>query len=338
MKRSNTYRFVGALVAIVAILVAVVVMTGCLSKTTGPESGPTATAPSGPAAPGATAAAPAAPAGKKTQLTVYVPCAFAPASAKIKALFEQAHPDVTVVPVVENVEVLFPKIAKGDKPDVFMCIGDKEIEALAAKKLVSYQKPMCFTTLVLVVPLSNPAKVATLADLAKADVKTLAVGTPETSVGFYAQKTLVDNKVWDKVKDKLVRPQYPVQLLKLASAGKVQASIAYGACFRAKEEEEKQMVAKIKLITDFQDKYCLTMACPAAVITGAPNQELGKAFVDFLATDACQQIFSDGGFMKLSDPKCFATRADQKTGAKAGAKAGAKPAKAGAKPAVPAGT
>ncbi len=291
--------------------------------------------PGTPAVPGATASAPA---GNETVLTVYVPCAFAPAAEKIKPLFEAANPGVRIALDVENVEVLYPKIAKGDKPDVFMCIGDKEVQALAAKQLVAYQKNMCFTTLVLVVPAANPAKVATLADLTKPAVKTIAVGTPDTSIGFYAQQILTQNKLWDKVKPKLLPQKFPVMTLKLPATGKVQASIAFGACFRAKEGEEKQMIAKIKLLTDFQDKYCLTIACPAATIVGAPNQELAKAYVDFLSKPECQTILADRGFMKLSDPKCYKTAAG-KPGAKTAAKPGAKPAKAGVKiPAPPAGT
>lgn len=267
---------------------------------------------------------PTAATGKTTQLQVYVPCAFEPASVKIKPLFEKSHPGVKIVTVVENVDVLAPKIMKGDKPDVFMCIGDKEVKDMAAKGLVAYQQPMCFTTLVLVVPLANPAKVSKLSDLTKPAVKTIAIGTPDTSVGFYAQKVLEDNHVWDKIQGKLTRPRFPVEMLRLPIAGKVQASIAFGACFRAKEGEEKAQSSKLKLISNFQDKYCLTIACPAAVIKGCQHPDVAKQFVDFLQTDQCQSIFDKAGFMKLSDPKCYTTRSDQTPATKPATKAGSK--------------
>lgn len=247
------------------------------------------------------------------KLLVYSPCAFAKASAKISKLFEDANPGVKVTVVVENVGSLVPRIERGAKPDVFMCIGDHEVKELEKKGLVDYARDFCFTSLVLVVPKANPARVRTLKDLARPEVKTIAIANDDRSAGYYARRLLEENGLWDKVKAKLVRPRFPVELLKLPAKGKVQASIAYAACFRSKEPEKKDLAANIKLIMDFQPEYCQTIACRAAVIKGADHPELGRKFIDFLTDDECQKILADGGFMTLSEPKCYpsSTQEDQ---------------------------
>lgn len=241
----------------------------------------------------------------ETVLELFVPCAFAAASGKIAKMFEQANPGVRVNRTVENVGTLVPRILDGAKPDVFMCIGDHEVNLLDEKGLVEYRKPFCFTSLVLVVPQANPAKISSLKDLVKPEVKTIALADDDRSAGYYARQLLEENGLWDKVKGKLVRPRFPIELLKLAGQGKVQASIAYAACFRAEEGEKKQLAAKIKLIEDMLDEYCQSIACEAAVIKGADHADVGRKFVDFLCEPECQQIFAKGGFMKLSEPKCF---------------------------------
>lgn len=244
-------------------------------------------------------------------LDVFVPCAFADATSKIAEMFQAEHPNIRVNRTVENVSVLAPKIEAGAKPDVFLCIGDREVIALDEKGLVDSQRNFCFTSLVLVVPQANPGKVQTLKDLAKADVKTIAVAGDEVSAGYYARQVLEQEGLWDKLEKKLVRPKFPVELLKLAGEGKVQASLAYAACFRAEGGEKKQMAAKIKLISDFLEAHCQTIACPGAVIKGAKHPQEAQAFLDFLTKPECQDLLAAGGFMKLDDPKCFVTPGDK---------------------------
>ncbi len=257
-------------------------------------------------APGALPQATPAPQ-EQVVLDVFVPCAFADATSEIAEMFQAEHPNIRVNRTIENVGVLVPRIANGAKPDVFMSIGDREVAGLTEKGLVDAQRDFCFTSIVLVVPQANPGKVATLKDLAKPAVKTIAVAEDELSVGYYSRKILTDNGVWDSVKGKLVRPKFPVELLKMAREGKVQASLAYAACFRAEGGEKKQMAAQIKLISDFLADYCLTIPCTAAVIKGAKHPQEAQAFLDFLTKPECQELFAAGGFMKLDDPKCFVT-------------------------------
>jgi len=247
------------------------------------------------------------PPAKKIVLEIFAPCAFADATSKIIPLFEAEHPGVRVSRTVENVGTLVPRIINGAKPDVFLCIGDHEVETLDKKGLVEFRKTFCFTSLVLVVPQANPARVRKLEDLAKPEVKTIAIASDERSAGYYAHKILEEQGLWDKLQPKLVRPRFPVELLKLASQGRVQASIAYAACFRAEEGEKKQLAAQIKLVQDFQDDYCQTIACDAAVIKGAEHADLGREFIEFLSKPECQQILKKAGFLTLDEPKCFPT-------------------------------
>jgi len=288
------------LAAVLVVLMAGIVVAGCGRKGAPPSTGPIQ--PPAQAGPAAEAGAGQA---SETVLEVFVPCAFADAIGTIAPLFEKEHPGVRINPNVENVGVLVPRILNGAKPDVFMCIGDKEVDSLQEAGLVDKRKNFCFTTVVLVVPQANPAKVHSLKDLAKPEVKTVAVGSEKLSVGFYARQILRDNGVWEKVKDKLVEPKFPVELLRLPRSGKVQASLAYAACFRAEGADKKRLAAGIKLIEDFQEDYCLTIACAAATIKGAEHLELGRQFIEFLTRPECQDIFKAGGFMRLDDPKCF---------------------------------
>lgn len=291
-------------VAVVAVVGGMLGTSGC-AKRLPPAGG-------GPSAPGGVAARPpvtgpgaATKPGQEIVLEVFVPCAFGPASSKIAKLFEAANPGVRINRVVENVSVLAPKIAAGAKPDLFLCNGDREVAALEQKGLVAEKRDFCFTSLVLIVPKANPAGVTSIQDLAKPSVKTIAIGSSETSVGHYAEQVLRQAGIWEKVQKKLVRPRFPIELMKLASEGKVQASIAYGTCFKSEEGEHKKQAAKLKLVADFKEDYCQTIACQAVVVKGCKHPDLASKLAEFLTTPECQAIFAQAGFMTLSETKCY---------------------------------
>jgi molybdenum ABC transporter molybdate-binding protein len=317
--------------AAVVLLAALIALAGCGNKgaPVGQLTPDNPQAAKGPGA-GAGGAQQAAAPGQEVVVDVYIPCAFGPASTKIAKLFEAANPGVRLNRTVENVSVLAPKIAAGAKPDVFMCNGDIEITALEQKGCVEEKRDVCFTSLVLVVAKANPAAVKDVKDLARPAVKSIAVATADTSVGYYAEKILKDAGIWGKVQGKLVRPRFPVELMKLAAQGKVQASMAYATCFRSKEGEHQAQAAKLKLITDYQEATCLTIACQSIVVKGCKSPEIARKFLEFLTTPDVQKILADSGFMTLAETKCYDVPGEGTGGA--GTKGGAPAAPAAPAP------
>lgn len=276
---------------------------GCAKRT---EETPPAPAPVSPTAPPAGT-------GESQSIEVFVPCALAPPMVKVVELFEKEHPDIKVVRQIENVEVLTPRIEKGAKPDVFLSVGDVEVDRLEKLGRVADREDFAFITLALVSHADFAGKVDSLKDLTKPQVKSIAVGTPDTSAGHYAEVILKQAKLWEAIQPKLVRTKFPVQLLKFAREKKVDAALAFAACLKAgqgewKEQDEYQKLAgKLRLVEDLGKggDYCLTIACPAAIIQGCKNPAGGKVFIDFLRGDKAQEYIGKSGFLTLAEPKCF---------------------------------
>jgi len=283
---------------------------GC-AKRTGGTGAPAPAAPAPPAAsPASETAKPAE--GKGQTIEVFVPCAFAPPMVKIVELFQKEHPDIKVVRHIENVEVLTPRIEKGAKPDVFLSVGDVEMDHLEKLGRVADREDFCFVTLALVSHADFAGRVDSLKDLAKPEVKRIVIGEANTSAGHYAEVILKQEKLWDAVQPKLTRTKFPVQLLKFAREKKVDASLAFAACLKAgqgewKEQDEYQKLAgDLRLVENLgSGDYCLTIACPAAIIQGCRNPEGGKVFIDFLRSDPAQEYLGKSGFLTLAEPKCF---------------------------------
>ena len=290
------------------VLMVAVALAGCRQPATRPLAAPNAAA-VGPAKDAEKAETPKL----SGKLNVFVPCAFVPPLAEITEAFTKEHPQVEVIERAENVEVLAPRIEKGAKPDVFVCIGDVEMDRLQKAGVVEDREDFCFVGLTLVVPEANPAKIQKLADLARPNVKTVAVGAEGTSPGHYTRELLKEAGLWEKVAPKAVCPKFPSQLLKLVGAlNKADAAIAYAACLRAgrgdrkKQDQYQTLVQGIKVVQFLDEgEYCQSVPCPAATVKGCNNREAGQAFIDFLRTKAAQEVLRNSGFTGLSDAKCL---------------------------------
>jgi len=239
-------------------------------------------------------------------LDVWVPCAYASAMTQLSTLFEEQHPSVKLSQRVENVAVLAPRILEGESPDVFMCVGDVEVQPLEKADRVDYRQDFCFVDIGLVTPKGNPAGVHSLKDLAKDSVKKVGIGVEEISVGYYARQMLKDARVWERVKDKVVEAEMPIRLLQMAGQAEVEASLAYAVCLRAeKGDVHKKFGLKLELVDELDNDFCTTIACPAISAKGCAHPEKAKEFIDFLTTEEAQKVISEYGFMTLKEPKCY---------------------------------
>jgi len=256
--------------------------------------------------PAAPAADVAEPQQRSVTLDVWVPCAYAGAMTELSKLYEGKHPNVRLTQRVENVAVLAPRILEGESPDVFMCVGDVEVEALEKADRVDYRQDFCFVDVGIVTPKGNPAGVHSLNDLAKDSVKKVGVGAEDISVGYYARQMLKDAGVWERVKDKVVEAKMPIRLLQMAGQGKVDASLAYAVCLRAeKGDVHKKFGLRLELVDELDNDFCMTIACPAISAKGCAHRQEAKEFIDFLTTDEAQKVIGEYGFMTLKEPKCY---------------------------------
>jgi len=243
---------------------------------------------------------------RSVTLDVWVPCAYAGAMTELSKLYEGKHPNVRLTQRVENVAVLAPRILEGESPDVFMCVGDVEVEALEKADRVDYRQDFCFVDVGIVTPKGNPAGVHSLNDLAKDSVKKVGVGAEDISVGYYARQMLKDAGVWERVKDKVVEAKMPIRLLQMAGQGKVDASLAYAVCLRAeKGDVHKKFGLRLELVDELDNDFCMTIACPAISAKGCAHPQEAKEFIDFLTTDEAQKVIGEYGFMTLKEPKCY---------------------------------
>ncbi len=119
------------------------------------------------------------------------------AAASLRGAFEailsdfgKAHPDVTTSLNSAGSQALRAQIEAGAPCDVIATADETTMEALARGDRVGEPRRFASNALVILVPASNPAAVATWRDLAKAP--RIALAAPEVPVGKYARRFLAN--------------------------------------------------------------------------------------------------------------------------------------------------
>ena len=106
--------------------------------------------------------------------------------AQIEAAFERAHPGVTIRANFAGTQILEQQLESGAPCDVFLSADRPHIEKLAHEGLVEPYRVVAHLHEAIVVPKTNPARIASLRDLGKPGVK-LVIGVPDVPIGKYAR-------------------------------------------------------------------------------------------------------------------------------------------------------
>jgi len=185
---------------------------------------------------------------------------------------------------------LAAQIRKGAKPDVFASANTKLPDDLHDEGLV--EKPVTFAgnRLVLAVPASSGAQIASLRDVERAGTS-LAIGSESVPVGSYTRTVL--SKLPESESSailKNVRSEEPdvAGIVGKLTQGAVDAGFVYISDVRATDGKLKA----IELPRSLQP----TVTYGVAVIKGAKNEDAAKAFVDGLLDGDGKRALDAAGF------------------------------------------
>lgn len=144
--------------------------------------------------------------------------------------YETAHPDTKVLTTFGSSDVVLRQIIEGAPADVFASADQKAMDKAVAAKAVDPASRVNFARneVVLIVPVDNPRRIASLADLEKAEVTRIALGNPASvPVGRYTQAALEKAGAWDTVKAHEVLGENVRQVLSYVERGEVDAGFVY---------------------------------------------------------------------------------------------------------------
>jgi molybdate transport system substrate-binding protein len=231
-----------------------------------------------------------APAFAAQELIVSAAASLTNALKEVAGEFEKAHPDTKIFCNFAASGVLLQQMDKGAPVDVFAAADQKTMNQAQEKGLIvpASRKNFVSNRLVLIVPLDSKLILGGLQDLAKPEVKRLALGNPDTvPAGRYAQEALVQAGLWERLALKFIFAESVRQVLDYVRRGEVDTGFVYST-------DAAIARGKVKVIQAVPGHTPILY--PIAVTASTGKKALAQNFLDFVLSPAAQEIFKKYGF------------------------------------------
>lgn len=260
------------------LLVVALLVASCGSS--GPDGGASTTTPEAEATP----AAETAPAGA---ITVAAAASLTDAFTQIGKDFEAANPGTSVTFTFDSSGTLATQIASGAPVDAFASADTKNMDAVATDPGID-GTPTVFARnqLAIVTKPGNPEGISSLADLAEAGVVSLCA--TDAPCGKFAAQALEEAGVTIP-ESSVTRGQNAKATLAAVTEGDAVAGMVYVTDAQAAGDA-------VDAVAIPEDQNVVA-TYPAGVVEGSDQAELAQAFVDYLGSDAAQQVLQDAGFL-----------------------------------------
>ena len=245
---------------------------------------------------------------EKTKVTVFAAASMTETLEEIEKLYEKDHSDIDLIFNFESSGTLKTQIQEGAACDLFISAGQKQMNQLDITAdssintegldfvLEDTRINILENKVTLCISEGSDAGIKTFDDLAEAlkngDVL-MAMGNSDVPVGQYTQKILT---------------YYGLSEEELANAGK----ISYGSNVKevTTQVSEGSVDCGVIYCTDAFSagltvsdsataEMCGQVIYPAAVLKTSEHQEEAKAFLEYLQTDVCMEIFEGVGFSRV---------------------------------------
>jgi molybdate transport system substrate-binding protein len=228
------------------------------------------------------------------KLTVLAAASLTNVFPRIGALFTKEHPGTTFDFSFAGTDQLSAQIQQGAPGDVFAGASTRYGDQLAGANEIGRYEVFCTNRLVLITPASNPARIASLQDLATTPVK-LVIGSETVPVGTYTRTVLANlDSVYGSTYSTTVlgtvvsNEDSVTSIVTKIEAGEADAGFVYITDALAAGSK----VTSIALPDDAQ----AVANYPIAVVKSSKNATVARKFVDFVLTAPPQAMLEAAGF------------------------------------------
>ncbi len=227
------------------------------------------------------------------QLTVFAASSLRDAFQDLGRNLEQQHPGTSVSFNFAGSQELRTQVEHGARADVFASADPRTLRALAGAGLALEPQVFARNEPVIVVPAGNPAGIHSLADLPRA--RRLVVGAPEVPIGEYTARILeaasrrYGPAFGAAVESRVASRELNVrQVLAKVALGEADAAIVY----RTDALASRGAVEVISIPPELN----VVAEYPIAVLRGAPQAGLARAFVELVLSSAGRAVLARHGF------------------------------------------
>lgn len=232
------------------------------------------------------------------ELTVFAAASLTGAFGEIGRLYTN-QTNIVVAFNFDGSQNLRTQIENGAYADVFASANAKQMNALKQIQLMNDSSIIVFTEnkLSLIVPKDNPAKISSLADLAKPGLK-IVMGTKDVPVGDYALQII--NRLGN---DSAYGPDYKTKVManiisQETTVNYVVTKVALGEAdvgFAYVSDVTKDLASKVDQV-DIPDEYNVIAKYPLGIVKESLYPAHSQDFINLVTSDQGKAILEKYGF------------------------------------------
>ncbi|MBZ0286169.1 MAG: molybdate ABC transporter substrate-binding protein [Anaerolineae bacterium] len=249
-------------------------------------------------------------------LIVFAAASLTDAFEELGTAFAAENPGVEVLFSFAGSSDLAAQLVEGAPADVFASANNTQMNvARDGGRIAGSPRTFVKNRLVLIVPADNPVGITTLRDLANLGIQ-LIVAAPDVPVRTYAD-TMLERLAGDPTYGEEYRAAVLANMVsEEQNVRQVAAKIALG-------EGDAGIVYVSDVTPDISDHviaisipdYLNTIATyPIAITNDTPNPELAQAFVDYVLSDAGQDILEHWNFVSVHTAEISPTETSKEAG------------------------
>ena len=246
--------------------------------------------------------------GEKLELTVFAAASLTETLNEISTLYEKEEPDVKLIFNFDSSGTLKTQIQEGADCDLFLSAGQTQMDQMDVSAdpsvntenldlvLEGSRTDILENKVVLCAMEDSKIPVESFDDMAeklKEGTILLGMGNSDVPVGQYTQKILEYYGLDEKELDERGLISYGSNVKEVTtqiSEGAVNCGVIY--CTDAYS-------AGLTVTDEATEEMCGQVIYPAAVMKNSSHPEEAQAFLDFLQTEACMEIFEKVGFSRV---------------------------------------
>jgi molybdate transport system substrate-binding protein len=186
------------------------------------------------------------------------------------------------------------QIEAGAPADLFFSADEAQMDNLERKNLLvgETRSNLLSNSLVIVAPPQNPLGIRRAADLARPQVKTLALADPQgVPAGIYARAALQKLGLWDQVKTKVVPTDNVRAALAAVEAGNADAGIVY--------HTDVLHPTKVVVVVRIAPEDSPAIRYPVAILKSAPQPQAARELLMHLKSSPAAAEFQKFGFGRV---------------------------------------
>ncbi len=228
---------------------------------------------------------------KMVELTISAAASMTDALTEIQKEYEAANASIKLNFNFGASGALQQQIEQGAPADLFLSAAVKNMTALVDQELIhaDQQTNLLSNELVVVVPIDATAVIEKMDDLTKEEIKTVAIGIPESvPAGNYAKEALMNVNLWDSLQTKSVQAKDVRQVLQYVETGNADAGFVY--------KTDALTSDKVKIAYSVDTATYKTIEYPIGIIKATKHMEEAEKFYTYLQSQEALDVFSKYGF------------------------------------------